>query len=42
MKKVIGILVLGLLWCNVGFADCLAIEEKLPLIQEPDSLEIFC
>ena len=22
MKKLLGILVLGLLWCNVGFAEC--------------------
>ena len=22
MKKLLAILVLGLLWCNVGFADC--------------------
>ena len=23
MKKLLGILVLGLLWCNVGFAECI-------------------
>ena len=23
MKKLLGILVLGLLWCNVGFAKCI-------------------
>ena len=23
MKKAIGIIVLGLLWCNVGFAECI-------------------
>jgi len=28
MKKLLGILVLGLLWCNVGFAEMRLIEEK--------------
>ena len=28
MKKLLGILVLGLLWCNVGFAEMKLIEEK--------------
>ena len=23
MKKLLGILVLGLLWCNIGFAECI-------------------
>ena len=23
MKKLLGIVVLGLLWCNVGFAECI-------------------
>jgi len=23
MKKILGILVLGLLWCNTGFAECI-------------------
>ena len=23
MKKLLGILVLGLLWCNTGFAECI-------------------
>ena len=23
MKKLLGIIVLGLLWCNVGFAECI-------------------
>ena len=23
IKKLLGILVLGLLWCNVGFAECI-------------------
>ena len=27
MKKLLGILVLGLLWCNVGFAEMTLIEE---------------
>ena len=29
MKKLLGILVLGLLWCNVGFADDQAERKKL-------------
>ena len=29
MKKLLGILVLGLLWCNVGFAES---KGKIPLI----------
>ena len=28
MKKLLGIVVLGLLWCNVGFAEMRLIEEK--------------
>jgi len=28
MKKAIAIIVLGLLWCNVGFANRLGIEAK--------------
>ena len=29
MKKAIGIIILGLLWCNVGFADDQAERKKL-------------
>jgi len=29
MKKILAILVLGLLWCNVGFAEIRVIDEKL-------------
>ena len=29
MKKLLGILVLGLLWCNIGFADDQAERKKL-------------
>ena len=28
MKKLLAIMVLGLLWCNVGFAEIRLIEEK--------------
>ena len=28
MKKAIAIIVLGLLWCNVGFAEMKLLEEK--------------
>ena len=28
MKKAIAIIVLGLLWCNIGFAEMRLIEEK--------------
>ena len=28
MKKLLGIIVFGLLWCNVGFAEMRIIEEK--------------
>ena len=28
MKKLLGILVLGLLWCNVGFAEMRLIEKN--------------
>ena len=28
MKKLLGIVVLGLLWCNVGVADIIEIERK--------------
>jgi hypothetical protein len=31
MKKLLGILVLGLLWCNVGIAEEFANEEKIIL-----------
>ena len=36
MKKLLGILVLGLLWCNVGFAEdiylsCIAFNGKAPI-----------
>ena len=39
MKKLLGILVLGLLWCNVGFAESVnkrlnKIEERLDRIEE--------
>ena len=29
MKKAIGIIVLGLLWCNVGFAEILGINKTV-------------
>jgi hypothetical protein len=29
MKKLLGILVLGLLWCNVGFPDILPLDFKI-------------
>ena len=29
MKKLLGIMVLGLLWCNVGFAEIKLLEEKI-------------
>ena len=28
-KKILGIVVLGLLWCNVGFAEIKLLEEKI-------------
>jgi hypothetical protein len=28
MKKILGIIILGLLWCNVGFAEIRLIETK--------------
>ena len=31
MKKLLGILVLGLLWCNVGFSKDALLEERIPV-----------
>ena len=31
MKKLIGILVLGLVWCNLGFSKIINIENKITL-----------
>jgi len=33
MKKLLGIIVLGLLWCNVGFAE----EKKKPSKEFPEA-----
>ena len=42
MRKLLGILVLGLLWCNVGFADPVEYEDDWYLLDntETNTLEI--
>ena len=37
MKKLLGIVVLGLLWCNVGFAEMKLIEEKYLAGDKPNN-----
>ena len=34
MKKLLGVLILGLLWCNISFADDKRLEEKRKKIFE--------
>ena len=36
MKKFLGILVLGLLWCNVTYAAFIYGKEKLPVVTKPE------
>ena len=40
MKKLLGILVLGLLWCNVGFAEYSSKLENVELLTECTDLKI--
>ena len=40
MKKLLGIMVLGLLWCNVGFAAPLLYEDYRKFKDDP-SLDIY-
>ena len=39
MKKILGIIVLGLLWCNVGFAEIYACSVDLTRYGRPGEIE---
>ena len=39
MKKLLGIVVLGLLWCNVSYAGLIYGKEKLPIATKPEGAE---